>query len=109
MAEADAKLSAERSRQAKVTLEEDLEDAKNVKVDQDLQSTGKSKKMTGNFVRDFPEEFQGIMLGRRRFASRGVRLPSESILLGKRRLPVEAVLLGRRDLPNEGILLGKRR
>ena len=55
------------------------------------------------------EEYPGMILAKHRMASRGVRLPSESILLGKRRLPVEAVLLGRRGLPNEGILLGKRR
>jgi hypothetical protein len=57
----------------------------------------------------FPEEYQGLIFGKHRFASRGVRLPSEPILLGKRRLPVEAVLLGRRNTPNEDILLSKRR
>jgi hypothetical protein len=49
------------------------------------------------------------MLGKRQFVGRGVRLPSESILLGKRRLPIEAVLLGRRNIPNEDVLFSKRR
>lgn len=57
---------------------------------------------------DIPEGYVGIMLGKRRLESRGIRLPTEAILLGKRRLPYEAVLLGKRDLPNEAILLGKR-
>lgn len=42
------------------------------------------------------DEYPAALLAKQRLASRGVRLPSESILLGKRRLPVEAVLLGRR-------------
>lgn len=58
---------------------------------------------------DIPDGYVGIMLGKRRLEARGVRLPSEAVLLGKRRLPYEAVLLGKRDLPNEAILLGKRR
>jgi len=58
---------------------------------------------------DIPDGYVGIMLGKRRLEARGVRLPTEAILLGKRRLPYEAVLLGKRDLPNEAILLGKRR
>ena len=57
---------------------------------------------------DIPEGYVGIMLGKRRLASRGIRLPTEAILLGKRRLPYEAVLLGKRDLPNEAVLLGRR-
>ena len=63
----------------------------------------------GHSTHDFADEFPALLLAQHRLASRGIRLPSESILLGKRRLPVEAVLLGRRALPNEGILLGKRR
>jgi hypothetical protein len=55
--------------------------------------------------RDFLAECSGFFLAQHRLASRGARLPSESI----RRLPVEAVLLGRRDLTNEGVLYGKRR
>jgi hypothetical protein len=57
---------------------------------------------------DFQDEYHDYMLNKHRFASRGVRLPSESILLGKRRLPVEAVLLGRRNSPNEDILSKRR-
>jgi hypothetical protein len=57
----------------------------------------------------FPDEFHGLILSKRRHPSRGVRLPSEPILLGKRRLPVEAVLLGRRNIPNDDDLLSKRR
>ena len=56
---------------------------------------------------DLSNEYHGYMLNNHRFASRGVRLPAESILLGKRRLPVEAVLLGRRNLPNEDISMSK--
>jgi hypothetical protein len=67
------------------------------------------RKIFGQHNIDFADEYPGIIMSKHRLASRGVRLPSESILLGKRRLPVEAVLLGRRDLPNEGVLLGKRR
>jgi hypothetical protein len=96
---------------ASVNNKDDSDDSNLVKVFDDDQDDGSLsfKKRAADYNNDFPDEYQGIMLGRRRFASRGVRLPSESILLGKRRLPVEAVLLGRRDLPNEGILLGKRR
>jgi hypothetical protein len=53
-------------------------------------------------------EYHDYMFGKHRFALRGIRLPSESILLGKRRLPVEAVLLGRRNMANEDILSRRR-
>lgn len=46
------------------------------------------------------DDYPALLLAKQRLSSRGVRLPSESILLGKRRLPVEAVLLGRRNLAN---------
>jgi len=67
------------------------------------------EKRSADHNNDLQDEYQGYMLNKHRFASRGVRLPSESILLGKRRLPVEAVLLGRRNLPDEDLLLSKRR
>lgn len=67
VAEADAKLSAERLRQRKMILESDTDrtqaeyhrsaeaaEASN----RSIPSKELSRKMTGNFVRDFPEEFQ---------------------------------------------------
>jgi hypothetical protein len=67
------------------------------------------KKRFADQNNEFQDEFQGFMLDNHQLASRGVRLPSESILLGKRRLPAESILLGKRRLPAESILLGKRR
>ncbi|KUJ16724.1 uncharacterized protein LY89DRAFT_63392 [Mollisia scopiformis] len=58
MAEADANLSAERLRERTMLLKSDLDEARNVEVVKELKPTGTPKKMTGNFVRDFPEEFQ---------------------------------------------------
>ena len=74
----------------------------------DDQSSSLKKRAT-EYSSHFPNEYQGIMLGKRQFASRGVRLPSESILLGKRRLPVEAVLLGRRNSFQDDVYPSKRR
>ncbi|CAF1518959.1 unnamed protein product [Adineta ricciae] len=56
-----------------------------------------------------PGELYSLLLGKRQQVSGGMRLPSESVLLGKRRLPSESILLGKRRLPSESILLGKRR
>jgi hypothetical protein len=67
------------------------------------------KKRAAELDIDIPDEYQGVIFNKHRFGSRGVRLPSESILLGKRRLPVEAVLLGRRNIPHEDTLFNKRR
>lgn len=57
---------------------------------------------------EYDDEYPNYALSKHRFVSRGVRLPSESILLGRRRLPDEAVLLGRRGMPDETVLLGRR-
>jgi hypothetical protein len=78
---------------------------KNVNHDDTILSL---EKRSVDHDNDLQDEYEGLMLNKHRFASRGVRLPSESILLGKRRLPVEAVLLGRRNSLNED-LLSKRR
>jgi hypothetical protein len=58
---------------------------------------------------DHVEDETDMMSDHHELDARGVRLPSESILLGKRRLPQESILLGKRRLPTESILLGKRR
>ena len=76
--------------------------------DEDIEDTNFPYKKRSLSNSDIPEGYVGIMLGKRRLGARGVRFPSEAVLLGKRRLPYEAVLLGKRDLPNEAILLGRR-
>jgi len=89
----------------------DRADSTSVKVSNyDHDDTSLSlKKRAAEDYNSFPNEFQGVMLGKRRFTGRAVRLPSESILLGKRRLPFEAVLLGRRNIPDEDVIFSKRR
>jgi len=90
---------------------DDSDDSNIVKVfdnDQD-EISSPFKKQASEFNNVSPDEYYSLMFGKRRLASRTVRFPSESVLLGKRRLPVEAVLLGRRYLPKEAILLRKRR
>jgi len=90
---------------------DDSDDSNIVKVfdsDQD-EISSPFKKQASEFNNVSPDEYYSLMFGKRRLASRAVRFPSESVLLGKRRLPVEAVLLGRRYLPKEAILLRKRR
>jgi hypothetical protein len=77
--------------------------------DEDVEDLSSSMDKRTFSNSDIPDGYVGIMLGKRRSEARGIRLPTEAILLGKRRLPYEAVLLGRRDLPNEAILLGRRR
>jgi len=86
----------------------DRVDSALVKQDQDDINLS-LKKRSAEYNNDFHDEYQDAMFGKHRFASRGVRLPSESILIGKRLLPVEAVLLGRRNMPDEDILFSKRR
>lgn len=67
------------------------------------------RKRSADHNNDFANEYHGYMSNNHRFAARGVRLPAESILLGKRRLPIEAVLLGRRNAPTEDMSYSKRR
>ncbi|UJR28417.1 hypothetical protein I4U23_009657 [Adineta vaga] len=89
-----------------ISNKDDSDDSSAAKIfDYDLFS----KKAASDFNEINPEEIYSLLLGKRQMASRGVRLPSESILLGKRRLPSESILLGKRRLPSESILLGKRR
>jgi hypothetical protein len=68
-AEADAKLSAERLRQRQMILESDInrtqaeysQAAETAEAGNgSISSKDKSRKMTGSFVRDFPEEFQNV-------------------------------------------------
>ncbi|CAF0798318.1 unnamed protein product [Rotaria sordida] len=95
----------------KVQNKDDNDDSTSVKIldnDQDDAMSLLDKRATEH-NNQFRDAYPSIMLGKHRFGSRGVRLPAESILLGKRRLPVESILLGKRRLPVESILLGKRR
>jgi hypothetical protein len=87
----------------------DDDDLVNVLNDNRDDTSSSFQKRTSDHGNAFPDEFHGLILPKRRHPSRGVRLPSEPVLLGKRRLPYEAVLLGRRYIPNDDDLLSKRR
>ncbi|CAF3176212.1 unnamed protein product [Rotaria socialis] len=91
--------------------QDDSNDSTSAKVlDNDQDDSSSSFEKRGlEHDNHFRDEYHGMMLGKRPYASKGVRLPAESILLGKRRLPAESILLGKRRLPAESILLGKRR
>jgi hypothetical protein len=87
-----------------VEAKDDSDGSTMVKInDGDQDDTSSSIKKREDF-----DDFQGVMLGKRRLPSRRARLPTESILLGKRRLPDESILLGKRRLPDEAVLLGRR-
>ena len=90
-----------------INNKDDNIDVRLVKMFDDDRNDEINKQVEG-YRNYYSGQYQSPMLSKRRFMLRGVRLPSESVLLGKRRLLPETVPFGQHNTLNKNVDLSNK-